>query len=291
MGFCTRLIAKQRRLLRSHRICLYIKRRHIHDTIQMKEYITMNIAIVDDEPGEIETLSAVIKEYAALNKLDIRMDAFRSAEELLKDYRPYAYTAIFMDVYMDRMDGVSAARKIFATDRHAIIIFLTSSDEHMPEAFSLHAYDYIGKPAKKERLFKVMDDVLQKVTEYSNTPKLSFMYDRREISIRYPDIVMVKTAGRNYLEIMENTRKSYQTRLTFSEVSALLSKDNRFLPVLRGILVNMDYIVSIDQEICELAGGIRLSINVRNAKELKTTWQNYKLDCIRSDRKSRRGKG
>ena len=248
----------------------------------------MNIAIVDDEPSEIDTLSAVIKEYASISKTSVTLHTFRSAEELLQNYRPYAYTAIFMDVYMNGMDGVCAAREVFAIDRHAIIIFLTSSDEHMPEAFSLHAYDYIGKPAKKERLFKVMDDVMLKVTEFSNAPKLTFSYEREQVSIPYPDIVLVRTAGHNYLEIAEASGETYKTRLTFSEASRLLSKDTRFLPVLRGILVNMDYIRLIEQEICELEGGIRLSINVKSAKDLKATWQNYKLDSIRSERLKRR---
>ena len=76
--------------------------------------------------------------------------------------------------------------------------------------------------------------------------------------------------------------------MTFSKVAALLNKESRYLPVLRGILVNMDYITRIEQEICELEDGTRLSINVRNAKSLKNTWQNYKLDCIRADVKNRR---
>ena len=55
----------------------------------------MNIAIVDDEQAEIDTLSSVIKEYAAANKAGLSLHTFHSAEELLAGYHPYAYTAIF----------------------------------------------------------------------------------------------------------------------------------------------------------------------------------------------------
>ena len=36
-----------------------------------------------------------------------------------------------------------------------------------------------------------------KVTEFSNAPKLTFSYEREQVSIPYPDIVLVRTAGFN----------------------------------------------------------------------------------------------
>ena len=250
----------------------------------------MNIAIVDDEQAEIDTLSSVIKEYAAANKAGLSLHTFHSAEELLAGYHPYAYTAIFMDVFMDGMDGVSAAEKILTEDRNAIIIFLTSSDEHMPKAFSLHAYDYIAKPAKKERLYKVLDDCLLYRTELNDVPSLAFSTDQKDVSIPYPDIVSVKTSMHNYLEITDITGTTYHTRLTFSGVSELLLADSRFLLILRGVIVNMDHIEKIVGNCCELEGGLKLSVNVRKAKELESTWTNYKISQIRKGQRERRGR-
>ena len=256
----------------------------------------MNIAIVDDEQAEIDTLSSILKEYAAVGKLPLSLQIFHSAEELLSSYHPYAYTAIFMDIYMGGMTGINAAKQILSSDSHAIIIFLTHSDEHMPEAFSIHAYDYIGKPAKKERLFKVMDDVLMRKSEYDASPRLTFSYEKNKISVPYSDIVCVRTSRHNYLEIIvraQNTcadYNTYLTRLTFAEVQQTLSTDRRFLLVLRGVLVNMEHIIAIDGGICRLTNGTEVSINVRGAKEIENTWQNYIFDNIRSERRERRSR-
>lgn len=84
----------------------------------------MNIAIVDDEEMERDFLVSAIKEYAAGKGMNIPLYTFSSAEELLESYHPYAYSAIFMDVFMNGIDGVSAAEEIFSSDRDAIIIFL-----------------------------------------------------------------------------------------------------------------------------------------------------------------------
>ena len=250
----------------------------------------MNIASVDDDQKEIDTLSDTLKEYAALGKTALTINVFHSAQEILAAYRPYAYTAIFMDIYMDGKTGIEAAQEILSLDRRAIIIFLTSSDEHMPQAFSMHAYDYIGKPAKKERLFKVMDDVLLRKSELESSPTLTINCDRNTVSLPYRDIVYVRTADHNYLEIMDEAKNTYITRLTFSKVADTLAKDRRFLLIIRGIIVNMEYIHKLSGDICYLKNGVQLPINIRNAKELENIYQNFKFDSMRNESARRRNR-
>ena len=160
----------------------------------------------------------------------------------------------------------------------------------MPKAFSLHAYDYIAKPAKKERLYKVLDDCLLYRTELNDVPSLAFSTDQKDVSIPYPDIVSVRTSMHNYLEITDITGTTYHTRLTFSGVSELLLADSRFLLILRGVIVNMAFITRLEQGSCSLEGGLHFPVNVKNEETLKTTWQSYKIDCIRKERERRRSR-
>ena len=135
----------------------------------------MNIAIVDDEDRERDRISDMIKSYAVEHSLIIRTDTYRSAEEILAVFRPYAFTAIFMDIYMEGKDGVDAAREILSLDPSAKVIFLTSSEERMPDAFSIHAYDYIAKPAEKGRIYKALNDVMMRVDTLKTVPIFSFI--------------------------------------------------------------------------------------------------------------------
>ena len=251
----------------------------------------MNIAITDDDNAVIERLSLAIKEYGQLNDLDIELDIFKSAKDILKDYHPYAYTAIFMDIYTDgkdNMTGIDAAREILGLDRGAIIIFLTSSGEHMPDVFALHAYDYIQKPASKERIFKVMDDVMMQTTRLLNEKSLNFISNRENKSLAYPDIVMIRTAGRN-LEITDVKGNKYETRMGFSKVKDILKDDPRFLTLIRGVIVNMDFVANIEGGFCTLEDETKIPVNVKGAKKLDTIWQNYKLESMRKERAERRG--
>ena len=244
----------------------------------------MNLAIVDDEEREIGRLVDVIRSYIEESGVELSIDTFHSAEEILAVFHPYAYTAIFMDIYMEGRDGVDAAGEILDIDPSAKIIFLTSSDERMPDAFSIHAYDYIAKPAQKERIFRVMDDVMMRETKLSEVSRFHFISNRAEVSLPYPDIMLVRTNGRKQ-EIVDRNETIYETSTLFTDISRELMQDNRFLLLLRGILVNMDYVARIRDEICELKNGQTLQVNVKRSAEIAETWQNYKLESIRAEQK------
>ena len=250
----------------------------------MKWCIKMNIAIVDDEQQEIDLFSSVIKEYSIIADVEITVSAFHSAEEFIKGYRPLAYTAVFMDIFMSGMTGMDAARKILEADRHAMIIFLTSSDGFMGDALSIHAYDYIEKPAEKTRIFKVMDDILMKQSEYDSTPRFSFTSDRQDYAIPYPDIMYIRTAERNYLDIAAAPHSSYKARLSFASAQQELSKDTRFITVTRGVMVNLDFVSSVEDNVCILEDGERFPIALNVAGNFKNIWQNYQLDSLRNER-------
>ena len=244
----------------------------------------MNLAIVDDEEREIGRLIDVIRSYIEESGVEILIDTFHSAEDILAVFHPYAYTAIFMDIYMEGRDGVDAAGELLAIDPSAKIIFLTSSDDRMPDAFSIHAYDYIPKPAEKERIFRVMDDVMMRETQLSEVSRFHFISNRTEVSLPYPDIMLVRTNGRKQ-EIVSRDETIYETGMTFAEISEELTKDSRFLLLLRGILVNMDFVARIQDEVCILKNDLTLQVNVKRATEIAETWQNYKLESIRAEQK------
>lgn len=207
----------------------------------------MNIAIVDDSGSDRRLLIDTLKEYFGTNCISADISEFSSAEALLKDYRPFMYTVIFMDIYMDGMTGTEAAAEIRKLDCDTLLVFLTTSDTHRADAFSAHAYDYIQKPVDKKRLVKLMDDIM-KLRPESSEKSFTFMCGRTEHKIPFSDLLFVRSDG-HYLEIADRAGNTQRTRQNFSSAEETLSQDSRFLLVLRGVIVNMDHILSfVDAE-------------------------------------------
>ena len=248
----------------------------------------MNIAIVEDMPVDAEILRAQLIAYASQKRLVMDIHCFASAEELLEEYHPLKYTVVFLDIFMNGMNGVEAARKLREADSDTLLVFLTASKEHMPDAFKVHAYDYIEKPSETHRLYALMDDILKHINREAEIPRLNFVSRRQEYSLPYSEIVSIVTIA-NYLEITDSSGDVSRARMTFTAAAEQLTKDQRFLMIMRGILVNMDYVTGISDNTCRLSDGRQLPVTVKSSKKIEQTWKNYCFSQNRKDPLKRTG--
>ncbi len=249
----------------------------------------MNIALIDDLPRELSRISGVISEYAAKKHLPVELKAFQSAEEFLAGYRPLQYTLIFMDIYMDGMTGVEAAKKIRENDHDTLIVFLTTSQEHTFDAFDVHAYQYILKSPDdavlKSAVCRVMDEIVS-ITQPGAEQTLAFSVNGEQKSIAFSDVLFA-ASEKNYVQITDRSQNCYRTRMTFSEVCSTLGKDSRFLQINRGVVINMDCITAFEKDSCELRGGYSLPVNVREQKKLDQIRKNYVFSKLHGGHRAR----
>ena len=232
----------------------------------------MNIAIVDDDIKDIDRLEELLRLYASLHRNEITVERFQSATEFLSSYSAYKYSLIFLDIYMNGENGVDTAAAIREVDQDTIIIFQTTSADHMSSAFSLHAFDYVMKPVEKDRIFRLMDDVTRQETRDGKT--FSFIDKNVECRLRYGDIISLRY-NKHYLNITDREMNEYRIRMNFSDAEEELASDGRFLLINRGTLVNMDHITRFGNGICVINDTIHLPYNVKKQKLLEQTYRNY----------------
>jgi DNA-binding LytR/AlgR family response regulator len=241
----------------------------------------VNVAIVDDLARDREKLAERLRRYGAMRNAEIGLTLFESGEKLLESFRPYLYTAIFLDVYMDGLSGPETAARIRELDDRTALVFMTTSEDHRPEAFRAHAYGYILKDEPEEAVFQLMDDLLR-LRGRDAEKRLAFTADRREVSLPFSEIVCVE-ADAHYLTVTDARGETYRTRMTFAECERTL-RDGRFLTLLRGVLVNMDHIADLSGGTCLLqyGGGQRkLPVSVRTARQTEQVWRNYLCNKVR----------
>lgn len=212
--------------------------------------------------------------------LPVFIPPFLNADDFQKNYHPCKYSIIFMDIYMDNISGIDIAEKIYSDNVDTKIIFLTTSTDHMPDAFRCHTYEYVVKPATHNRIFKILNDI---ITTNAGSDKILTMVSSGENRvIPYSDIVFIKSSNHN-IEITDNSGKVYITRQTFSSIENKLVHDSRFLLIIRGVLINMDYIVRFSNHSCSLTDGSTLPVNSRKFKSLEKVWANYMFSKIRKE--------
>lgn len=239
----------------------------------------MYIAVVEDDRQTQTLLRDQILEYASIHGQDLSVRVYPSGESFLGDFRPNLYVAIFLDIYMGGMSGIDAAMEIRKSDNQVSLVFLTSSPDHMQQAFRCHAYEYLLKPPDRERLFATLDGILRLRTEVCE--RLPIRWEGRDLRIAFPDILSAVAQG-HYTMIRTKDGDSYLPLMPFRAVQEALAHDPRFLVLLRGVLVNLDYVVGFQDGVCRLSDRSTLPINVRSQNLLNKQWETYKFNKVRA---------
>ena len=207
----------------------------------------MNIALVDDEDEYLNMIIKYCRKFGTQNNLCFELSGFKDGEAFLKDFEKGSYSLVFMDIYMAGMSGIETARRLREKDSECILIFLTSSQDFMPDAFSCHAFEYITKPFTKTRVWQVLRDALKVMPPVSRF--IEIVSGRKTISVFLADILSVVSDG-HYLEISLTDGTVLRSRMTAGELLRLTGHDPRFLSVNKGIILNADYIREIENNCC-----------------------------------------
>ncbi len=137
----------------------------------------VNILLVDDNPANLLTLSAV------LSNPSYNLIRANSSQEALSYLLKMEFAVILVDVMMPGMDGFALAHLVKSREatRHIPIIFMTSiatDVQYIFKGYSIGAVDYIQKPfepAIVKSKVAVFADLFQKNRLIRNSEKAEFL--------------------------------------------------------------------------------------------------------------------
>ena len=241
----------------------------------------MKIACVDDNQEILQQMEILLDRFSTEKGVSIDSVFYDSTAEFLEEAQQEQFNIVFMDIYFDGQDmtGIEAARKLRREDSQCMIIFLTSSSDHMPEAFAVHAFSYILKDSLDNQMGTVLDDAM-KVLPVAKSLKVR--QGSQELQIPHQTIICAYTDG-HYLNIRTQVGEPLRVRMTFYEFLEQLNQEDCFLQINKGVLINMDYVKSIDNGDCMMIDGTWLPVRHKNRSSIVATWRTYQFNKIREE--------
>ncbi|MBE6836523.1 MAG: response regulator [Ruminococcus sp.] len=86
-------------------------------------------------------------------------------QEAIDKYMEYKPDVAFMDIVMPRKTGIEAVTEIIQMDPNAKVVMASSvgTQNHLKEALSAGAYEFLQKPISNEQIYKILEIVAKDV--------------------------------------------------------------------------------------------------------------------------------
>ncbi len=235
----------------------------------------LKIILCDDNENTVNEYANRIRQCGEKNGIDLEIASFYSGESLLFHLAeaPLQADIIYLDILMGKTDGMETARKLRDSGCHAQIIFITSCEDYVYEAFDVDAVHYLLKdqmnPAKFERVFLRAAELAAKKEEELFVCE----FDGVKKTVPVSRIL--------YFEIWKRLITVYcdgdQTEKFYGSMEQLENRfaNKNFVRVHRSYLVHLPYIAQFLSRSLILKNGAGIPVGVTYMRSLKSAFSEY----------------
>lgn len=219
------------------------------------------IAICDDESLFTEELRELLSGYMMEKGLDFEIDTYSSGEALVQlGIEVVRYNIVFLDINMDKIDGIRTAEKLREVSREILIVFVTTYVNYSLEGYRLDAVRYLLKSNAnfQSTVNECMDAIMDKLNYSVAKREFDFKEGKKEISL---DRLLYIESKLHKLEfhVMEDDMVVYTMYETLNTLEEELAEKD-FIRIHQSYLVNVKYVKNVIRYKVILTNGVELSI-------------------------------
>lgn len=234
------------------------------------------IAICDDENLFTEELKELISGYMMEKDFIFEIDTYNSGEALVKlGVGVVRYTIVFLDINMEKIDGIKTAEMIRKVSREVFIVFVTAYVDYSLEGYRLDVVRYLlkGNANFQSNVNECMDAIIDKMNYSVIKRKFDFKEGRKEIML---DRLLYIESNLHRLEfhVMEDDETVYTMYEILNVMDDMLS-ENGFIRTHQSYLVNVKCIENVVRYKVILTNGVELSIPKVRYTEVKKKFIAY----------------
>lgn len=143
----------------------------------------MKLAICDDEKKLRTSLRSVIETKLQLVGAEYDIQEYESGEELLKGIKSQVPDILFLDIEMSGINGMETAKELRKVVQDTVIIFVTAYPDFVFQGYEVHAFHYILKPYKEEKIRDVLEKAME---EAGQKQEKYYLVEQKSGTLRIP---------------------------------------------------------------------------------------------------------
>ena len=235
----------------------------------------MRIAIVDDLDAERAQLKERLVRQLRARGTEAELLEFDSGEAFLAAENEQRFSAAFLDIYMEGLSGMEAAKELRKTDADCLLVFTTTSTDHALEGFQVRALHYLVKPFSEAELSALLDEMFSKLPRPE--PILTVKVDGSDIRLCYRDIVSAEHFA-HMISIRTTAGKSACHAPELQGVHRAAQKMTLgFCVCGRGAIVNMENAADFQDAAFCMTDGSRIYVSQELLKAARQAFMEFLL--------------
>lgn len=237
----------------------------------------LRIAVCDDESYFSQLIKKYIETFLWKKELEFKIDIFNSGEELLEiGSELINYNIFFLDIDMEKINGVRVAQKIREYGFESYIVFVTAYIDYSLEGYKVDAIRYLLKNNLnfEATIHECMEAIFEKMN-YVVSKKI-FSFNEGEKKVALERILYIESRLHKLeFHIIEEEMKIYTMYGTLNELEKEM-KEFRFVRIHQSYLVNLKHIKEIKDYQVILSNNEQLVIPKARYRKVKDTFISYK---------------
>ena len=232
----------------------------------------MNIAIVDDIAAERALLRSRLERQLSRRNIQANLLEYETGEAFLSSCAKLQFAVLFLDIYMNGVNGIETAKQFRSMDARCLLIFTTTSTDHALEGFRVRAMHYLVKPYTEEMISDLIDEILARLpsTERYMTLKLN----GTEVPLPFSSFIYAEHFS-HMIHIHTSGERELVTRQSFDSFITSLKMDSRFYRCNRGVVINLEHAVDFDGSGFRLDNGSNVSVSRKLLKNARQTFMEF----------------
>lgn len=240
----------------------------------------LRVGICDDDEEQLDQTAALLKQYLhAHPNLQGQVETFKSGNALLRRTEETGgFDLYVLDILMPELNGIETSRRLRALGDGGEIVYLTNSNEFAADSYDVHAFFYLLKPLHRERLFQVLDGVVDKLQRRRKKAIVVSTAEgpRRILLERIRYVERVGRCMRYYCT--DGVVDSLTIRVPFRKMVAPLLEDQRFYLCGASFVLNFQHVTGVHGQTALLDNGTAMTLPRTAATDFKKAWGSYWLE-------------
>lgn len=227
----------------------------------------LRIAICEDVQDFADMLESSLQIWSVTAGININIRKFDNGFPLLYCIHDSGtFDLIFMDVEMDKMNGLEAAEKIREEDFLTTFIFISQYEDYYKAAYQVHPFHFLSKPVSQSKINEVMNSYLKMKKQDVET--ITFSVNKARYTVPLLDVMYFTSERRRITIVCKDRLYHFYGKLR--EIQEYIQEKNcKFIRIHQSFLVNIKYIQEYRYSDITMANGDVLPVSKDNKKKVR----------------------